>query len=152
MIIRYITFLLLIFTLSCGYKAVNNLESFNFAISKYELSGDKKINYILDRNFKRFQSNKNNEINYKILAESKKNISALSKDIAGKILSYNIEIIIKLEIFRDQKLVDDISFKKNTNYDNLSSKFEHKQYENILLKDLVEEITIDINNHISSLR
>tara|TARA_B100001093_G_scaffold478193_1_gene506129 strand:- start:638 stop:1096 length:459 start_codon:yes stop_codon:yes gene_type:complete len=152
MIIRYITFLLLIFTLSCGYKAVNNLESFNFAISKYELSGDKKINYILDRNFKRFQSNKNNEINYKILAESKKNISALSKDIAGKILSYNIEIIIKLEIFRDQKLVDDISFKKNTNYDNLSSKFELKQYENILLKDLVEEITIDINNHISSLR
>lgn len=134
MIIRYITFLLLIFTLSCGYKAVNNLESFNFAISKYELSGDKKINYILDRNFKRFQSNKNNEINYKILAESKKNISALSKDIAGKILSYNIEIIIKLEIFRDQKLVDDISFKKNTNYDNLSSKFELKQYENILLK------------------
>ena len=55
-------------------------------------------------------------------------------------------------IFRDQKLVDDISFKKNTNYDNLSSKFELKQYENILLKDLVEEITIDINNHISSLR
>ncbi len=150
-IIRYITFILLIFTLSCGYKAVNNLESFNFTIGKYELIGDRKVNYVLERNFKRFQTN-NNGKNYKVLAKSKKNISTLSKDSAGKISTYNIEIIVELEIFKNQKLIDNIEFKKDTNYDNLNSKFELKQYENILLRDLVEEIVININNHISSLK
>ena len=150
-IIKYILIILLIFSSSCGYKSVNNLESFNFVINKYEFSGDKKINYILERNFKRFQSDENNPKNFKILAASEKKISVVSKNTDGKVATYNIEVIVELEIFKNQKLVDSNIFKENINYNNLNSKFELKQYENILLKDLVNEIILKINNYINSL-
>ena len=55
----------------------------------------------------------------------------------------------EVEVFRNQKLVDSKTFKENINYDNLSSKFELKQYENILLKDLVDQIILKINNYIN---
>jgi len=150
-IIKYILIILLIFSSSCGYKSVNNLESFNFAITKYEFSGNKKINYILERNFKRFQSDENNPKNFKILAASEKKISTVSKNTDGKVSTYNIEVIVELEIFKNQKLVNSNIFKENINYDNLNSKFELKQYENILLKDLVDQIILKINNYINSL-
>ena len=150
-IIKYILIILLIFSSSCGYKSVNNLESFNFVISKYEFTGDKKINYIIEKNFKRFQSEKNDSANFKILAASEKKISAVSKNTDGKVSTYNIEVIVELEIFKNQKLVDSNIFKENINYDNLNSKFELKQYENILLKDLVDQIILKINNYINSL-
>lgn len=150
-IIKYILIILLIFSSSCGYKSVNDLESFNFIISKYEFSGDKKVNYILEKNFKRFQLDENDLSNFKILAASKKKISAVSKNTDGKISTYNIEVIVELEIFKKQKLVDSNIFKENINYDNLNSKFELKQYENILLKDLVDQIILKINNYINSL-
>ena len=150
-IIKYILIILLIFSSSCGYKSINNSESFNFVINKYEFSGDKKINYILERNFKRFQSDKNNLTNFEILAASEKKISAVSKNADGKVATYNIEVIVELEIFKNQKLVDSNIFKENINYNNLNSKFELKQYENILIKDLLNEIILKINNYINSL-
>ena len=150
-IIKYILIILLIFSSSCGYKSVNNSESFNFVINKYEFSGDKKINYILERNFKRFQSDENNLTNFEILAASEKKISAVSKNADGKVATYNIEVIVELEIFKNQKLVDSNIFKENINYNNLNSKFELKQYENILIKDLLNEIILKINNYINSL-
>lgn len=70
--IKNIFIILLIFLSSCGYKAVNNLGGYNFAINEYELSGDKKINFILENNFKKFKSNEKNKSNFKILANSKK--------------------------------------------------------------------------------
>ena len=80
--INYILLVLLICTSSCGYRAINNLNSYNFIISDYELTGDKKINFILDKNFKRFNTNENSNLKFKILGTSKKNISILSKDIS----------------------------------------------------------------------
>ena len=148
---KYILITLLVFSSSCGYKSINNLESFNFVINEYEFTGDKKINYILERNFKRFQSDENNPANFKILVSSEKNISAVSKNTDGKVSTYNIEVIVELEVFKNQKLVDSNTFKENINYDDLNSKFELKQYENILLKDLVDQIILKINNYINFL-
>ena len=150
-LIKYFLLILLIFSSSCGYKSINNLESYNFVINKYDLTGDKKINYILEKNFKRFQSDENDQLNFKILANSEKNISVLSKNTDGKVSTYNIEVIIELEIYKNQKMINSTVFKEKTSYDNLNSKFELKQYENILLKDLVDQIILKINNYINSL-
>ena len=150
--INYILLVLLICTSSCGYRAINNLNSYNFIISDYELTGDKTVNIILDKNFKRFNTNENSNLVFKILGTSKKNISILSKDTEGNVSTYNIEINIEIKIFKNQKQIDSIMFKENTNYDNLDSKFELKQYENILIKDLVTQIVLKINNHINTLK
>ncbi len=151
-LIKYFLLILLIFSSSCGYKSINNLESYNFVINKYDLTGDKKINYILEKNFKKFQSNENDQLNFNILTNSEKNISVLSKNTDGKVSTYNIEVIIELEIYKNQKMINSAIFKEKTNYDNLSSKFELKQYENILLKDLVNQIILKINNYINTLK
>lgn len=150
-IIKYILLIILILPSSCGYKAVNNIKSFNFIISEYEFKGDKKINYLLEKNFKRLGSNESSETDFKIISESKKNISVVTKDTKGEVSSYNIKVVVKIEIFKNKKLIDSVIFEKNTNYDNLNSKFELKQYENILLKDLVNDIIFKINNHMNTL-
>lgn len=150
-IINSIFLLILIFTTACGYQAVNNLDSYNFVINKYELTGDKKINFILEKNFRRFQLSDTNGPKLNILGESKKNISILSKDPSGNVTNYNIEISIEINVFENQKQIDSIVFSENTSYDNLDSKFELKQYENILLRDLTNQIILKINNRINSL-
>ena len=111
---------------------------------------EKKINKILERNFKRFNENSNDENNLIIKANTKLITSIVSKNNAGEPIGYEMKITVQIDIFKDDKLLSNVIFNKNTNYDNLSSKFELKQYENILLEDLTDQIVIQINNHINS--
>ena len=80
------------------------------------------------------------------------NKSITSKNSSGEALTYNLEIDISLEIFEKNELLDTLSFKENVSYDDLDSKFELKQYENILIKDLTNQIVIKINNQLNSLK
>ena len=136
---------------ACGYKVANNLESYNFKIAEYKLNGEKKINNILERNFQRFNENSDQKNIIKIETNSKLITSVVSKNNAGEPVGYEMKITIQLNIFEKDKLLSNITFNKNTSYDNLSSKFELKQYEIILLKDLTEQIVLQINNHINSI-
>ena len=53
--INKIVLILLFFLLSaCGYKIANK-NNFEFGISKYELTGERKINQYLERNFKKIR-------------------------------------------------------------------------------------------------
>ena len=54
---KLILIILLFSQISCGYKIANNVNDYNFNILKYQLSGERKVNNILERNFKRFQKN-----------------------------------------------------------------------------------------------
>ena len=147
---KIIIIILLFFQTSCGYKIVNNLDNFNFNIIDYKLSGEKKINNILEQNFRRFENNINSSQNYIIHSNSEITKSITSKNNSGEALTYNMEIIISLKIYENEKVISNISLKQNINYDNLESKFELKQYENILIQDLTDQIIIKINNHLNS--
>ena len=45
-----------------------------------------------------------------------------------------------------------ISFNEETNYAAAQSKFELKQYEEILTRDLVNQIILEINNYLSTVQ
>jgi len=148
-----ITTLIIIFFLSaCGYKIANNIEDYKFSVSKYNLKGEKKINNILDRNFKRFVKNENSIKVFEIESTSKFDTSIMSKDSTGKAASYKMEITIDLNISSNNDLLNKISFNEKTNYDNTDSKFELKQYEDIILQDLVDKIVLQINNYLSTIK
>ena len=148
-----ITTLIIIFFLSaCGYKIANNIEDYKFSVSKYNLKGEKKINNILDRNFKRFVKNENSIKVFEIESTSKFDTSIMSKDSTGKAASYKMEITIDLNISSNNDLLKRISFNEKTNYDNTDSKFELKQYEDIILQDLVDKIVFQINNYLSTIK
>ena len=145
-----ITLILLQF--GCGYKIANNSDYYNFQILSFELTGEKKINNILDKNFKRFNNNKNSSPVYELTSDSEIIRSITSKNSSGNILTYKSEIIIKLKIFENNNLISEISFNEKTDYNNTTSKFELKQYEDILLQDLTNQIIVKINNHLSTLK
>tara|TARA_B100001057_G_scaffold397589_1_gene407792 strand:- start:221 stop:679 length:459 start_codon:yes stop_codon:yes gene_type:complete len=152
MIRKIILITLILLQFSCGYKIANNSNYYKFQISSYELTGERKINNILERNFNRFKDNINSSSIYKLTSDSKMIKSITSKDSSENILTYKLEIIIKLEILKDNDLISEISFSEKTDYNNTSSKFELKQYEDILLQDLTNQLITQINNHLSTVK
>ena len=136
----------LIFITSCGYEVLNNTTNFNFKIKNIEITGDNKINKRIEKNFLKFEENMqaNRYFDFKLNSAINKNVT--SKDTQGRDSSFSIELIVSIEIIENNKIIKKAKIKKNTNYNNLNSQFELKRYENILIKDLTDQIIIDLNN------
>ena len=152
MIRKIILIILLFLQFGCGYKIANNSDYYKFQILSYELTGEKKINNILRRNFDRFKDNINSPSVYRLTSESSMIKTITSKDSSENVLTFKLEILIKLEIFKNNDLISEISFSEKTDYNNISSKFELKQYEDILLQDLTNQLIAQINNHLSTVK
>ena len=152
MLKKIILIILLFLQFSCGYKIANNSSYYEFQILSYELTGEKKINNILDKNFKRFKDCKNSSSVYKLKSNSKMIKSITSKDSSENVLTYKLEVIIELEISEDNNLISEITFNEKTDYNNTTSKFELKQYEDILLQDLTNQLVDQINNHLGNVK
>ena len=75
-----IILILLFFLLNaCGYKIAKN-DNFEFGISNYELTGERKINQFLEKNFKKIQQKQNYSKLFQI-----KSFSEMNKSITQKI-------------------------------------------------------------------
>ena len=137
---------------SCGYKALNNSSNYNFKINDIKITGDKKINNHLNRNFQRFVNNNNASRIFDLKIETKINKKTTSKDTQGKETGFSIEINVKLDVYENNILLDSVNFQRNISYNNLNSQFELKQYENVLIKDLSDQIILDINSFIGAIK
>ena len=146
-----ILIIIFFFQISCGYKIANSVNDYKFNISDYNLKGDKKINNILERNFKRLKNNNDYSKIFELNFNNKITRSIMSKDTSGKALTYKLKITVDLEILENNNLLNKITFTEKTDYNNTDSKFELKQYEDILTEDLVDQIIIQINNYLSSI-
>ena len=136
---------------SCGYKSINKISNNQISINKYSLSGDTQINKILGLNFNRLQNNSNAIKNFELTGKSEIIKSIGSKNSSGDITGYSMKIAISITVFENEKELTSNIYLKNTNYNNFSSKFELKQYEKILIKDLVNEIISEINYQLLTL-
>ena len=134
---------------SCGYKAINNIYDYQFAITDYELVGNSEINKKLEKNILRFVENDLASRFFKINISSNLIKNATSKDSSGNDSGYEIKIIVDLTITENDILIDSRKIQKQIDYNTLESKFELKQYENLLIKDLTDEINLNINNYLA---
>ena len=75
-----------------------------------------------------------------------------SKDTEGKETGFSIEINVDLDVYENSILLDSVDFQRSVSYNNLSSQFELKQYENVLIKDLTDQIILDINSFIGAIK
>ena len=137
--------------LSCGYKPINKISNNQISINKYTLIGNDEVNKMLKLNFDRFQNNSDAIKNFEITGKSEIIKSIVSKNSSGDITGYNLKITISITVFENEKELTSNIYLKNTNYNNFSSKFELKQYEKILIKDLVNEIITEINYQLMTL-
>ena len=152
MIRKIILIILLFLQFGCGYKIANNSDYYKFQILSYELTGEKKINNILRRNFDRFKDNINSPSVYRLTSESSMIKTITSKDSSEIVLTFKLEILIKLEIFENNDLISEISFSEKTDYNNTSSKFELKQYEKNIEDNLIEKNIENLTFYISSIK
>ena len=148
---KKITFIIFLFLYSCGYQSVNKIDKSNYSISKYKLLGDRQVNKILKKNFERNKNNLNSKNKFEIILTSDLVKSKKSKNRAGEATNFTLEIIVDLAIFQNGQKVKNLIINENTNYNNNDNKFELKQYEKILINDLVDKIINRIYLNLSTI-
>ena len=141
----------LILVTSCGYEVLNNTKDFNFKIKNIKMTGDNKINKRIEKNFLKFQENPQANRYFDFNLNSAVNKNVTSKDSQGRDSSFSIEVIVFIEVIENDKIIKKTKLNKNTNYNNLDSQFELNRYENILIKDLTDQIILDLNNLVRTL-
>lgn len=136
---------------ACGFEPINKTFNYNYYIKNISYSGDLKVNQLLEKNFNRLQRNISATKFYdlKFNTETKRVIK--SKNSSGEVAGYKLSISINLIASKNEKKVVEKTYNENLSYSNLSSKFELKQYENILKEDLVRKVSLEIQNDLASL-
>ena len=142
----------LIFLTSCGYNVLNNINDTNFEIVEINIKGNDKINNKLSKFFSRYKDKENSSRLFNVELNSVYNKKVTSKNSAGEDASYSIKIKVKLDITENNQNIESNTFEKNINYNNLDSKFELKQYENVLINNLVDEIIVEINSFLGTIK
>tara|TARA_Y100000389_G_scaffold155688_1_gene156403 strand:- start:651 stop:1109 length:459 start_codon:yes stop_codon:yes gene_type:complete len=137
---NFLIILILIFFTSCEYKPIySDSNKSNYKIIVTELSGDKELNKFLVENLKRnSQKNSNKIINIKINTTYTKTI--LAKDTAGKITDYQANAFTIFSIERNQ-ILEKINISENFKFQKISDKYEEKNYEQNIKKNLATLIT-----------
>ena len=140
---KLFTFILLIFLSSCGYEAiysVKNIKNYDFSISKLSFIGDREINLKIKQKLNNY-TQEIKDINFilKITSTSEKII--LAKDDAGDSTSFKIKTIVNIDVFNKEKLKSNFIITESFNYDNNSNKFELKNYEKEIKRNLADIIT-----------
>ena len=131
------------FLSSCGYEAiysVKNIKNYDFSISELSLIGDREINLKIKQKLNNY-TQEIKDINFilKITSTSEKII--LSKNIAGDSTNFEIETIVNIDVFNKEKLKSNFIITESFNYDNNSNKFELKNYEKEIKRNLADIIT-----------
>ena len=137
---KILIILTLIFFTSCEYKPIySSSNKSNYKIIVTELSGDKKLNKFLIENLKRnSQKNSNKIINIKINTTYTKTV--LAKDTTGKITDYQANAFTTFSIERNQ-ILEKINISENFKFQKISDKYEEKNYEQNIKKNLATLIS-----------
>ena len=151
---KIFTFILLIFLSSCGYEAiysVKNIKNYDFSISKLSFIGDREINLKIKQKLNNY-TQETKDINFilKITSTSEKII--LAKNDAGDSTNFKIEIIVNIDVFNKEKLKSNFIIMESFNYDNNSNKFELKNYEKEIKRNLADIITEKLISKLANIK
>tara|TARA_B100000287_G_C20078793_1_gene561472 strand:- start:68 stop:520 length:453 start_codon:yes stop_codon:yes gene_type:complete len=140
-IFLFISFFLLI---SCGYQPIFSSKDSNFLIKEINFDTSDKISSKIKNGLNYLTSVEEYTKIYILKLNSKKTIETTSKDKKGNSLSYKSTINTNLKIFSNNQLIKEANISKSFNYQNISNKFNLKEYEKIIEKNLIDKITEDI--------
>ena len=142
--LKLISVVSFIFITSCGYQPIFVSKNFNFQIDKISTAGDEKINRIILRTLENLKKQNNADKKYSLEINTSYNKIISSKDTKGNPKTFRIEITSKVLINKNNKLKLTKNFIAKANYNNTSSKFKLKKYEENLKNNLTSKITEDI--------
>ncbi len=148
---KFLTHILFILLVGCGYNSVLNDNSSNFTIASIDVSGDSNINDNILINLENYLNNSEKEKKYFLKINSIENKNITSKDEKGDPKTYNIEIKTTIEVSNINGDVKKKKFLERKNYNTMSSKFELNLYEKNLKKDIANIIARKISIYLSTL-
>ena len=143
-------YLFLLFTIifiinGCGYTPIYSSKSNSFKINniKYE---DNKINQKIVKSLKSISNdNSPNEINLIISSSKEKRI--LSKNVSGKAEIFELKINLNVTYLDRVKTLN-----MKQNYSNVDNKFQLKEYEKIIEKQLIDELVDSLINYLTNFK
>ena len=147
---NFITFIiLLIFLNGCGYSPIFSKKT-NFSIIELAISGDKKLNKIINNKLNNYKESSGEKLFSIIIINTlDKNIS--SKDSKGNPKTFKINIASKIKVKDSKGKIDEKIFSKSIIYDNKSNKFNLKKYENETVKNFGNKISEEIIIYLQSI-
>ena len=133
---------------ACGYQPLYNSNEISFEFSKINLSGDTKINREII-SLLGFIETKNNDLKKEISIESSKTVIETSKDNKGQPATYRTNVIVKVTIKNQDKVIKTRSFNESFSYNNIENKYDlsvyQKDVENKLIKKIIDDLIVFIN-------
>ena len=140
MLQKQIILLLLLLLSSCGYEAIyskKNSVNYDFTVSDLSFVGDKTVNLKIKEKLNNYvYGKKDKDFILRISSTSEKII--LSKNTAGDATSFKNSISINVEVLMNNKFKSNFIILESFNYNNISNKFNLKQYEADIKNNLAE--------------
>ena len=140
MLQKQIILLLLLLLSSCGYEAIyskKNSVNYDFTVSDLSFVGDRTVNLKIKEKLNNYvYGKKDKDFILRISSTSEKII--LSKNTAGDATSFKNSISINVEVLMNNKFKNNFIILESFNYNNISNKFNLKQYEADIKNNLAE--------------
>ena len=125
---------------ACEYQPVyNNSQLKNIKYDFIETKGDQQINKLIINNFKKKQTKLNVNI-YKIKINSEFNKFVLAKDKFGSPTDFKLLVTSNFEIENNEQKLS-LVISEEFVYKNLQENYDQSNYENIIKKNLAEQIS-----------
>ena len=153
---KIITTLSFLILLSCGYESIYSNKqinsNYNFSINAINYIGNNNVNQILKNKLKKILNKEKKSIELNLTLNSMVEKVVTSKDKKGNPISFEIKIIIDLEVFESAILKDKRNFEEKFEYNNKSNKFDLNKYEKNIKDNLISELSNEIIKYLNSLR
>ena len=140
--------LIFLFIFGCGYQPMySNQEQPKIKIKEVLLSGENKINQKIITS-SNLQKNSSEDIALVLSLETKKTNNVTSKDNSGNPLTYQMNLSSTLTLTNNDKLLETKNFMSSFSYSNKDNKFDLREYQESLEKDLIRSISEKINMYL----
>ena len=137
---KQIILLLLLLLSSCGYEAIyskKNSVNYDFSVSELSFVGDRTVNLKIKEKLNNYaQDKKDKDFILRISSTSEK--ITLAKNTAGDATSFKNSVSINVEVLMNNKFKSNFIILESFNYNNISNKFNLKQYEEEIKNNLAE--------------
>ena len=140
----FISLVLFLFFLSCGYTPIFSKKTVNFSIENIKFLGDKDVKEKINHSLSNYRNKPDKEKKVSLIVNSSKKINVASKNSKGEAQTNKISIDASVKIILSENNFLVKSFSKSSIYTVIDRKSEQKSIENKLIENLSSEIALQI--------
>jgi hypothetical protein len=137
----FIFLFILVFIYSCGFKPIYSTNNLNLKLDNINFETN-KLNNQINRSLRSFSSPQGSKI-YDVNFETKKEKRVVTKNSKGNTETYEIKINLNMSIVTEGKKFTK-NFVHKVKYNNNDNKYELKQYEIEIEKQIITELIEEI--------